>query len=160
MSAQREVTSTCPETHPSPTVQVNLQGRYMLPSREEYSCEIIEMSTAEMLLSAPVQPILGEKIIVYITELGRFEGVVARLEPEGFAMGMSLAELKHKKLAERLTWFANRDSLEAAENRRFDRIVPLMQRVALLLPNGEERVAKISDLSLTGVSIETNCRLT
>jgi len=140
------------------SVEVDLDGRFMLPGGAEHPCRIAEMSTGEIRFATPVRPKLGEKIIVYIAELGRFEGAVERHEAEGFAIGLKLTEMKHKKLAEQLVWFANREVLDLPENRRHRRIVPMLQWTIVTLSNGKEKTAKINDVSLSGVSVEVNAR--
>jgi len=139
---------------PSP-VRVNLRGRYMLASQSEHPCEIVEMSTEEIFLATSVKPTIGEKIVIYVSELGRFEGDVSRVESSGFAISMNLPNLKHKRLAEQLTWYGNRAALDLPDSRHAERVVPLMQRAILVASNGKERIVKINDISLTGVSIET-----
>jgi hypothetical protein len=130
----------------------------MPPSRSEHECRIVEMSTSEMMLATSVEVGVGEKIIVYINELGRFEGEVARLVANGFVVGMALPRVKHAKLAEQLTWYGNRETLDLPDSRRAGRIVPLMRRTMLRLFNGKESLVKIIDLSCASVSIETNVK--
>ncbi len=138
------------------TVRVDLEGRFMLPSKEEHPCRVLEMSTGEMLISATTMPKLDQQVIVYISELGRFEGNVERHEAAGFAVAMALSSLKHHKLAEQLVWFANRGALDLSDNRRHKRFVPLMQLTTVRLANGKERMARINDISASGVSVEIN----
>ena len=102
---------------------------------------------------------IGEKIVIYIAELGRFEGGVVRQEPAGFAIGMSLPKAKHVKLAEQLTWYGNREAWDLPDNRRFERIVPFTRRTPLHLSDGKEVIVKINDISVGGVNIETNFKL-
>ena len=128
----------------------------MLPSKNEYPCQIVEMSSAEMLCSTPIKPELGAMVIVYVVELGRFEGIVERHEPTGFTISMNMPESKHKKLAEQLVWYANREVLDLPESRRHKRFVPLMQWTTVRLANGKERMARINDISSSGVNIEAN----
>jgi len=78
MPTQSQLKLKTVELNRYPTVKVELQGRFMLPSRTEHECSVIEMSTREIRISAPVAPEIGEKIIIYIAELGRFEGGVVR----------------------------------------------------------------------------------
>lgn len=140
-------------------VKVDLEGRFMLASKREYPCLVAEMSTVEMLISTSETPELGEFVIVYIAELGRFEGNVERHEPTGFAIAMSLTSLKHQKLAEQLVWFASRSGLNLEDKRRHRRIVPLQQLTAVHLENGKDHIAKINDISASGVSIEISVSL-
>lgn len=139
-------------------VPVTMFGRYMLESRREYPCQTIEMSPGDMTLFAPVKAQIGEKVVVYLDEIGRFAGVAVRQTENGFAMAMTLPPMKRDKLADQLTWFANRHAFNLPEDRRHERIVPLMQRTLLRLPDGQEIMAKIRDISLSGVGIETDAR--
>lgn len=139
-------------------VPVTLFGRYMLESRREYPCQTVEMSPGDMTLFAPVKAEIGEKVVVYLDELGRFAGVGTRQTNAGFVLTMNLPPMKRDKLADQLTWFANRHAISLLEDRRHDRIVPLMPRTLLRLPDGQEIIAKIKDISLSGVGIETEAR--
>jgi len=139
-------------------VPVKLFGRYMLESRREYPCQTVEMSPGDMTLFAPVKAEVGEKVIVYLDEIGRFAGVAVRLTETGFAIAMNLTPMKRDKLADQLTWFANRHAFNLPEDRRHERIVPLMQRTLMRLPDGQELIVKIRDISLSGVGIETDMR--
>jgi hypothetical protein len=146
------------ETRRFQRVPVSLFGRYMLESRREYPCQTIEMSPGDMSVFAPVKAQIGEKVVVYLDEIGRFAGVATRLTESGFVMSMNLPPMKRDKLADQLTWFANRHAISLPEDRRHERIVPLMQRTLLRLPDGQEIIAKIRDLSLSGVGVETDAK--
>lgn len=135
-------------------VKVDLDARFLQPSGAESRGRVMEMSTAGILVKSPANPKRGEKIIVYIAELGRFEGIVDRSELDCFSIALKLPELKHRKLAEQLVWLSNREELDLPESRKHRRIVPLMQRTMVTLPDGAERLAKINDISLTSVSVE------
>ncbi len=139
-------------------VPVTLFGRYMLESRHEYPCQTVEMSPGDITLFAPVKAEIGEKVGVYLDEIGRFAGVTTRQTNSGFVLTMNLPPMKRDKLADQLTWFANRHAISLEEDRRHDRIVPLMPRTLLRLPDGQEIIAKIKDISLSGVGIETEAR--
>lgn len=139
-------------------VPVALFGRYMLESRREYPCQTREMSPGDMVLCAPVKAQIGEKVVVYLDEIGRFAGIAMRQTESGFALTMSLPPMKRDKLADQLTWFANRHAFSLAEDRRHERIVPLMQRTLLRLPDGQEIIVKIMDISLSGVGVMTEAK--
>ncbi|WP_424362607.1 PilZ domain-containing protein [Methylocystis parvus] len=141
-------------------VRVDLDGRFMLPSKQEYSCQVQEMSTGEMLIACELTPPLGAPLIIYLPALGRLEGTVERHETEGFVVALSLPPLKHRKIAELLVWYANRNAFDVAENRRHKRFVPLTQLTTLRLPNGKECMARINDVSASGVSVTVNLKTT
>ena len=137
-------------------VPVVLFGRYMLESKTEYPCQTVEMSPGDILLFAPVKASIGEKVIVYLDQLGRFAGTAARLVPTGFAITMNLPPLKRDKLADQLTWFATRNVVGLAEDRRHERITPLMTRAILRLEDKRELIVKILDISISGVAVATD----
>ena len=70
-------------------VKENLLGRYMLADRNEYPCQVVNMSPGGMALVAPVVGQPGERVIAYVDHLGRLEGQIARLIESGFAMTIS-----------------------------------------------------------------------
>ena len=105
-------------------VRVDLLGRYMLPDRREFPCQVVNMSPGGMAVMAPVSGQPGERVIAYVDHLGRLEGHVARQFQNGFAMTISATTRKRDKLAAQLTWLANRHILGLPEDRRHGRIVP------------------------------------
>jgi len=136
-------------------VQVSLQGRYMLKSSEEYHCHTYEISPGEASLFAPVKAMPGEKVVLYLKDLGRFSGVATKATEMGFEMTLQLSFRKRDRLADQLTWFANRSTLAMTDRRRHERVVPLMELTVLRLGQGEEHIVRIRSLSLSGVAIET-----
>jgi len=137
-------------------VSVVLFGRYMLESKTEYPCQTIQMSPGDILLFAPVKASIGEKVIVYLDQLGRFAGTTARLAPTGFAITMNLPPLKRDKLADQLTWFATRNVVGLPEDRRHGRFTPLMTRAILRLEDKRELIVRILDISISGVAVATD----
>ena len=139
-------------------VRVNVLGRYMLPDRREYPCQVANMSPGGMALIVPVSGQEGERVIAYIDHLGRLEGKIARLYQNGFAMTVSATPRKRDKLAAQLTWLANRSILNLPEDRRHGRITPRKPVTQLAMPNGVKLTCRIIDLSLSGAAIATDQR--
>lgn len=139
-------------------VKVAVLGRYMLANRQEYPCQTIDMSPGGVALVVPVQGNVGERVICYLDQLGRVEGTIARLFAQGFAMQMTVPVIKREKLADQLTWLANRHTLGLPEDRRHERIVPRNQRTTLLMPDGREALVKLIDVSLSGAAVSTDLR--
>ena len=134
-------------------VKVVLLGRYMLANRQEFPCQTINMSPGGVALFAPVKGAVGERVVVYIDQLGRVEGKIARLLDNGFALQTSMSALKRDKLADQLTWLANRHALGMPEDRRHERVIPTNPRSTLRLPDGREYIVKLIDISLSGAAI-------
>src|ERR1700726_1728160 len=127
-------------------VRVDLLGRYMLPDRREFPCQVVNMSPGGMALVAPVVGQPGERVIAYVDHLGRLEGHVARIIQNGFAMTISATPRKRDKLAAQLTWLANRHILNLPEDRRHGRITPRKPVTQLAMPNGVKLTCRIIDL--------------
>jgi hypothetical protein len=139
-------------------VRIDLLGRYMLPDRREFPCQVVNMSPGGMALVAPVNAQPGERIIAYVDHLGRLEGHVARIIPNGFAMTISATMRKRDKLAAQLTWLANRHILGLPEDRRHGRIVPRNPIARLTLPSGVNVSCRILDVSQSGAGIVSDQR--
>jgi len=134
-------------------VRVNLLGRYMLADRREFPCQVSDMSPGGMALIGPVSGKAGERVVAYIDHVGRLEGTIVRVFPNGFAMSISATARKRDKLAAQLTWLANRQILGLPEDRRHDRIVPRNPRTTVVMPDGLAMVCRIIDMSLSGAAI-------
>jgi hypothetical protein len=136
-------------------VRVVLLGRYMLENREEYPCQTVNMSPGGIALLAPVKGRPGERVVIYLEHLGRLEGQIARTLDLGFAVALSATKRKQDKLADQLTWLANRHELGLPEDRRHDRIVPRQTGAIMRLPDGREVGVRIIDISLSGAAVST-----
>ena len=139
-------------------VRVDLLGRYMLADRQEYPCQVQDMSPGGMSLVAPVNGKAGERVVAYIDHVGRLEGTIVRLHRTGFSMTIAATARKRDKLAAQLTWLANRDILGLPEDRRHERIVPRNPRTNMLLPNGMSVPCRIIDMSLSGAAISSETK--
>ncbi|MEA2840807.1 MAG: hypothetical protein QOF41_2137 [Methylobacteriaceae bacterium] len=137
-------------------VRVTVLGRYMLADKREYPCQTLDMSVGGVSLFAPVRGAIGERVIVYLDQLGRVEGLIARHTKNGFTLSMSLPLMKREKLAEQLTWIINRDVLGMEEDRQHDRVAPRATRTVLRLPDGQEHHVKLIDISLSGAALATD----
>jgi hypothetical protein len=134
-------------------VKVALLGRYMLRDRREFPCQTLDISPGGVALVAPVQGFVGERVVAYFDHLGRLEGTIARHFQDGFALAVSAPLLKREKLADQLTWLANRNALGLPEDRRHERVRPNTVRTQLQLADGQRFSAKIIDLSVSGVAL-------
>jgi hypothetical protein len=139
-------------------VRVDLLGRYMLPDRREFPCQVVNMSPGGMALVAPVAGQPGERVIAYVDHLGRLEGHIARILENGFAMTIGATPRKRDKLAAQLTWLANRHILAQPEDRRHGRVAPRNPLTRLIMPNGINVTCRIIDVSLSGAGIATDQR--
>jgi hypothetical protein len=139
-------------------VKVHLLGRYMLPDRREFPCQVINMSPGGLALLAPGIGTVGDRVIAYLDHIGRVEGKITRIIDNGFAMTVAATARKRDKLAAQLTWLANRDILNLPEDRRHDRIVPRNPIAIITLEDGTRMTCRIIDLSLSGAAVAAEHR--
>ena len=160
MSFAQKKSSTLPVTEERrrfQRVKVHLLGRYMLPDRREFPCQVINMSPGGLALLAPGIGNVGDRVIAYLDHIGRVEGRHPhhrqRLCDDGHP-----TPRKRDKLAAQLTWLANRDILNLPEDRRHDRIIPRNPIALLTLEDGSNMTCRIIDLSLSGAAIAAENR--
>ncbi len=134
-------------------VKVVLPGRYMLEDRREYHCRTVDISPGGVAFAGLAKGRIGERVVAYLAQIGRVEGTIARHFDEGFAIQMRLPVLKREKLADQLTWLANRQALGMAEDRRHERITPRHAHATLKMPDGHEYLAKLIDISVSGAAL-------
>ena len=139
-------------------VRINLLGRYMLADRREFPGQVVEMSPGDLVMIAPQVGGAGERVIAYIDHIGRVEGTITQVMDNGFEMQLGATDRKRDKLAAQLTWLANRDLLNLAEDRRHGRIVPKRPVTRLVLPNGVNVTCRVIDASQSGAAIATTER--
>lgn len=134
-------------------VRVKLLGRYMLADHNEYACQTIDMSPGGVSLAAPAAGEIGERVVCYLEEIGRIEGHISRVFDGGFSIEYHATERKRERLAEKLTWLANRSSLKLSDGRAHGRFAPEKREAVLSLANGRSIACSIIDLSLGGASV-------
>ncbi len=139
-------------------VKVSLLGRFMLENRREYPCQVINMSPGGAAVIAPVTAGVGERVIAYIDHIGRIEGKVVRMIDGGFAMTINATARKRDKLANQLTWLANRHELDLPEDRRHERFAPEEAVSRIELADGREYSCRVIDVSLSGAALATTVK--
>jgi hypothetical protein len=139
-------------------VKLRLTGRFMRSDRREFDCVTIDMSPGGIAFAAEAEVQPGERIVTYLNQVGRLEGVVARIFPGGFAIQTRLPPTKRDRLADQLTWLANRASLGLPEDRRHERLTPRNPRTLLKLADGPEHPAVLADISMSGAAVQVAVR--
>src|SRR3981081_3994926 len=124
LASKRSILPAAEERRRFQRAKVHMLGRYMLPDRREFPCQIINMSPGGLALLAPGIGNVGDRVIAYLDHIGRVEGKITRVIDNGCAMPVGATARMRDKLAAQLTWLANRTILNLPEDRRHDRIVP------------------------------------
>lgn len=139
-------------------VNLTLFGRFMLENKQEFPCQILNMSPGSAAMITPTPARINERIIAYIDHMGRLEGRVLRHIDGGFAMSVNATDRRRDKISAKLTWLANRHELNLPEDRRHERLAPRTQQAVIKLEDGRVYSTRIIDLSLSGAAIEMTVR--
>jgi hypothetical protein len=139
-------------------VKLNLLGRCMFPDQRECPCQLTEISPGDAMFISPFCGGMDERVIAYIDEIGRLEGVIVDHLESGFRMSITASQRKRDKLADVLTWLANRHVLSLAEDRRHLRRTPKRTNAAVLFPDGTTQACRVMDMSLSGAALATALR--
>jgi hypothetical protein len=140
-----------------PRYALSLAGRFMRADKLYHPCRLSDISVESAALTTPVPLVVGEKLIVYLTQLGGLEGTVVRLFPDSFAMAISGTQRKRDKLAVQIPRLAAQSEIPEGEEREFPR-VSADEAAVLVLPDGSTMVCPLHDLSLSGASVVTPAR--
>lgn len=135
-----------------------LLGRFMRADRHEYACRLQDISVGGASISSPVQPEIGEQIVIYLEELGGLEGEVTRHLDGGFAISLRATRHRREKLAARITWLVNRGELGGLEAREHERTAPDQNQNTLKIGEDITLAVSIIDVSLSGANIATEVR--
>jgi hypothetical protein len=149
----RPLAKIVPDRRRHRRVPVSVFGRFMREDKHEYPCQVTNMSAGGMAILAPVTCEPGERIVAYLDNLGRIEGVVVRPIEGGFAVRILASLYKRERIANLLTWLVNQKSLGLGEERKHERIVPRINASKLILPNGDVHNCRVIDVSLSGASV-------
>jgi hypothetical protein len=140
-------------------VKVNLGGRLFVPADgRETRCQVVDMSPGGAQLVCEVVPEAGTKVIVYIDGFGRFEAVVARPEQGHFGVRFNCSSLKRERVAEQLILLMNRGTVDESMMRRHERTATTEGLAHFTRASGAIVACEVLDLSLSGVSLKTDCR--
>jgi hypothetical protein len=134
-------------------VNIPLLGRFMRENKQEYPCQIVNVSAGGIAVRAAITGEMGERIVIYIDTLGRIEGKIVRVNEDGFALQLSASGYKREKIANQLTWLVNKDRLSILEDRRHNRIIPKKTTIKITMDNGESYDCHILDVSLGGAAV-------
>ena len=82
---------------------LRLEGRYMMPERSEFACHTQAVSPWALQLAAAACPYRGQRIVAYLQDLGRVEGVVSDVARGGFHLRIEASERKREQITGVLT---------------------------------------------------------
>ncbi|MBA5723855.1 PilZ domain-containing protein [Candidatus Liberibacter sp.] len=136
-------------------MKVDLRGLFLLFNGEEHECRVREVSPGGLCFSYDNVGIkIGERIIVFIEQIGRVEGKVINCDSKrGCVVRIITSEHNRQKLAEKLIWLSNKDDLNLTDYRQHVRGVCWEVYGELVLEDDSVHPCKVIDISVSGVSV-------
>ena len=133
-------------------INYRLKARYLSVDGNERPCVVVNISAGGALVRAKVTPKIGEKVVLYVDGVGRFESLVTRSGRHAFALKYSSRRSKTKRTADALIRILNRG--QQLPDRRLTPRIEMNQSVRLTHEDGSVTDCSIQDVSLTGASLE------
>lgn len=151
---QSSVSVSSQERRRQSRARLNLHVRFLLQDGSENAGIVDDISIGGMNIVSNVAAEEGSVIIAYVEDLGRLEGVVARVDDRGIAVRLVLSPLRREKLQERLgAGLGLPAPAKGIEGRRFERETTKGAAI-VRRADGTELAARVTDLSLGGVAVE------
>jgi hypothetical protein len=158
LEAQQTIEPTEPGRQRFQRVQLSLLGRCMFHDGQECPCQLVAISPGDAEFVSPARGVVGARVIAYIDNIGRIEGAVLSQSDHGFVMSIAASQRKRDKLADTLTWLANRHVLSLDEDRRHLRRTPKRTEATVVLADGTSHPVRVIDMSLSGAAVATTLR--
>lgn len=129
-------------------------GRMLDHSGRELDCRTADISPGDVRIAATTLPTVNETVVLYLDGFGRLAGHVARKCGEGeVAIIFDISQHKREKMAEALTWSANRAALGLDDIKS---AAPETGGARIIAESGEIYEGEVLDLSLAGIVIRTS----
>lgn len=137
---------------------LTLKGRFMRQDKQEYECQLVDISAGGGAIASDIRPEAGERIVASLEHIGMLEGTIVRQTETGFAFRIMATKHKREKLIAQLMWLANRNELDSAEERRHERITPPNSLAMIQLGTDPAMTCRLIDISISGASISSTLR--
>lgn len=141
----------------------SIAGRYSLANkrniraeRREFACRTLSISPHSVALTGPVRGAVGERVIAHFDEVGKLEGQVLRLAPDGFVMSVVMADDRRARLAAKIDWLDKHRHYRLPDDRKHKRIIPKNPHSTILLADGTVMGCFVIDMSVSGVAVSAD----
>lgn len=128
--------------------------RCMWKGGHEFEAQTVDICGGGLSIATDEPYELEAPLIMYVEELGRLTGNVARRTATGFAVNFDVTTYKIEKIIDQLTWIVNRERLSLEDDRRGIRRSAAGQVIAVY-ESGVTAQCNVIDISLQGVALRT-----
>ncbi len=144
-------------------VRLELNTRFMRADGSEHAGQVVDISCGGIAVNSPVLPRVGERVILYVENLGRLEGKVVRHVGKGFALPFQATPRRRERISQRITYINSRGNIQSDKALKPffvpDEAAQLAPISYIVLQDGKKVPARVLDLNVAGVLIETKMAL-
>ena len=142
-------------------VNVTVDGNYTLPNWYDpqgklrtFACRTTRVSPFRMIVDVPVVGKVGDRLVSYFEEFGKFEGAISDTMSGSFLLELEMTRPERERFADKLTWIEKKQKdpsiLDARDHTRF---IPSAAHTTLTLADGSMHGCFIIDVSQSGVAV-------
>ena len=136
--------------------QLPLKGRFLNDLGQEHRCIVVDVSAGGAFIRTKNPPAFGKRVVLYVDQLGRFEGLVTRSDVNSFAIHYEKGRQKSAQIADKITEVLHKGRRSA--DRRKESRVRQDKPTLVHFEDGRTEECAILDISLTGASVEISPR--
>ena len=136
-----------------PRYALKIPARFYLPDESEQVGEVRDVSLSGIALRTDLAAKEGDSVVLHMDDLGRFEGSVARVFDDIFAVELLGRSHKRRRGAKFFSWGDEETQENDSESRLHLRIA-ISQLAELQREDGTVVPCRIANLSLGGLGLE------
>ena len=142
-------------------VKVAVDGSYTLPNWYDpqgklrtFACRTTRVSPFRMIVEVPVVGKIGDRLITYFRDFGKFEGAISDTMERSFLLELEMTRARRERLSDMLTWIEKKQQNPAVlDLRKNARFVPPHPHSTLTLADGAIHPCFVIDCSVIGVRV-------
>jgi len=125
-------------------------------NRRRFACRAIELAETTITCTTAISGRLGDRVIAYFQEFGKFHGPIVQVADEGFVMRIVATDQQRSRWRRTLAWFEQSQLFNWPDRRRHKRVIPENPLSTITFPDGRVRVCFVIDMSSSGAAISTD----
>jgi len=138
---------------------VGVKGRIFFPDRQyDEDCIVVDLSPDGAGLRATFSAATGERLILYVDGLGRFEGKIIWRDRLRIGVQFKCSETKRARVADLIAAYLEFGSVSATAVRETSRVRGRAALHSFTRASGEKLACEIVDMALSGASLRTDER--
>jgi hypothetical protein len=138
---------------------VGVKGTIFFPDRQyDEDCVVVDLSPDGAGLRATFSAASGERLILYVDGLGRFEGKIVWRDRLRVGVQFKCSDTKRARVAEMIAAYLELGSVSATAVRQTSRLSGKAALYSFTRASGEKLACEIVDMALSGASLQTDDR--